>query len=63
MFSFLLSLSSRGPKKRVIYLFEIFFLISKFFEETCRGTSNDLIYFFEKKKPKGEFVIVVEGKR
>tara|TARA_B100000768_G_scaffold181293_1_gene203676 strand:+ start:250 stop:921 length:672 start_codon:yes stop_codon:yes gene_type:complete len=37
--------------------------ISKFFEETCRGTSNDLICFFEKKKPKGEFVIVVEGKR
>lgn len=37
--------------------------ISKVFEETVRGTVKELILYFEQKKPKGEFVIVVEGKK
>lgn len=36
--------------------------ISKMFEETKRGSSKDVKEYFEKKKPKGEFVIIVEGK-
>ncbi len=36
--------------------------ISKKFEETVRGTIPDLIKHFENKAPKGEFVMVVEGK-
>jgi 16S rRNA (cytidine1402-2'-O)-methyltransferase len=37
--------------------------ISKMFEETIRGTISDLKEHFENKKPKGEFVIIVEGKK
>ena len=37
--------------------------LSKKFEETVRGTVNDLILHFSKKAPKGEFVIVLEGKK
>ncbi|MBU46456.1 MAG: 16S rRNA (cytidine(1402)-2'-O)-methyltransferase [Flavobacteriales bacterium] len=37
--------------------------ISKLFEETVRGTANDLVFHFQQKKPKGEFVITVEGKK
>ena len=37
--------------------------ISKIFEETVRGTANDLVFHFQQKKPKGEFVITVEGKK
>ena len=37
--------------------------ISKIFEETIRGTISDLTKHFENKKPKGEFVIIVEGKK
>ena len=37
--------------------------ISKMFEETIRGTTSDILHHFEQKKPKGEFVIVVEGKK
>jgi len=36
--------------------------ISKKFEETIRGTLPELIQHFENKAPKGEFVMVVEGK-
>ena len=36
--------------------------ISKMFEETKRGSMNDVKEYFEEKKPKGEFVIIVEGK-
>lgn len=35
--------------------------ISKFFEETKRGTLYELIEYFSKNAPKGEFVIVVGG--
>ena len=37
--------------------------LSKKFEETVRGTVNELILYFSKKAPKGEFVIVLEGKK
>lgn len=37
--------------------------ISKKFEETIRGNSPELIQHFENKAPKGEFVMVVEGKK
>ena len=37
--------------------------ISKKFEETVRGTVNDLIIHFEEKAPKGEFVVILEGKK
>ena len=48
-----------GDKRRVSISREI----SKFYEETQRGTILDLISQFKLKKPKGEFVIVVEGKK
>lgn len=34
--------------------------ISKLFEETLRGTVTEIIQHFEHKKPKGEFVIVIQ---
>ena len=37
--------------------------ISKIFEEKLRGEISELILHFEKQKPKGEFVIVVAGKK
>ena len=37
--------------------------LSKKFEETLRGNVNELILHFSKKAPKGEFVIVLEGKK
>jgi len=36
--------------------------ISKIFEETVRGTLLELITHFTVHEPKGEFVIIVEGK-
>ncbi|XMD35209.1 MAG: 16S rRNA (cytidine(1402)-2'-O)-methyltransferase [Candidatus Karelsulcia muelleri] len=35
--------------------------ISKKFEETIIGNINEIIYFFKKKTPKGEFVIILQG--
>ena len=35
--------------------------ISKRFEETIRGTLNEVIVHFSKNEPKGEFVIILEG--
>jgi 16S rRNA (cytidine1402-2'-O)-methyltransferase len=37
--------------------------ISKMFEETKRGSLMEVLQYFEEKKPKGEFVIIVEGKK
>ena len=37
--------------------------ISKKFEETVRGTVLEVLTHFKNKDPKGEFVIVLEGKR
>ena len=36
--------------------------ISKMFEETKRGSVKEVMEYFEQKKPKGEFVIIVEGR-
>lgn len=36
--------------------------ISKKFEETVRGNMNDAISHFTKNEPRGEFVLVIEGK-
>tara|TARA_B100000768_G_scaffold79774_1_gene75869 strand:+ start:2439 stop:3113 length:675 start_codon:yes stop_codon:yes gene_type:complete len=36
--------------------------ITKLFEETSRGSIKDLIEIYSSKKPKGEYVIVVQGK-
>lgn len=36
--------------------------ITKFFEETVRGSASELLAHFKKKVPKGEFVIVIHGK-
>ena len=37
--------------------------LSKKFEETVRGTVSELVLHFTNKAPKGEFVIVLEGKK
>ena len=37
--------------------------LSKMYEETVRGTTNEVIEYFTTKPPKGEFVIVVGGKK
>ena len=37
--------------------------ITKKFEETVRGSFDEVIAHFEARAPKGEFVIVVEGAR
>lgn len=37
--------------------------LSKMFEETIRGTLSELAEHFTEKNPKGEFVIVVSGKK
>ena len=37
--------------------------ISKKFEETVRGTVDELIVHFEEKAPKGEVVVILEGKK
>jgi 16S rRNA (cytidine1402-2'-O)-methyltransferase len=47
------------PERRISISREI----SKKFEETIRGTSAELKNHFEETSPKGEFVIVVEGKK
>lgn len=36
--------------------------LTKMYEETVRGTLTEAIQYFEKKAPKGEFVLVVKGK-
>jgi 16S rRNA (cytidine1402-2'-O)-methyltransferase len=37
--------------------------LTKVYEETIRGTIPDIISHFEKREPKGEFVVVLEGKQ
>ena len=37
--------------------------LTKLYEETKRGTVKELIEYFTKKEPRGEFVIVVAGKK
>jgi 16S rRNA (cytidine1402-2'-O)-methyltransferase len=37
--------------------------LSKMFEETIRGTTTEVLAYYTNKPPKGEIVIVVDGKR
>jgi len=37
--------------------------MTKLYEETIRGTIKEVLVHFENKAPKGEFVIIVEGKK
>ncbi|RPD96771.1 16S rRNA (cytidine(1402)-2'-O)-methyltransferase [Aureibaculum marinum] len=37
--------------------------LTKLYEETIRGTLKEVLIHFENKPPKGEFVLVVEGKK
>ncbi len=37
--------------------------LTKMYEQTIRGTVDELIYHFEQKPPKGEFVLIVTGKK
>jgi 16S rRNA (cytidine1402-2'-O)-methyltransferase len=37
--------------------------ISKFYETTQRGSLSELVEFFTKNPPKGEIVIVIEGRK
>jgi len=37
--------------------------LTKLYEETIRGTVKEVLVHFENKAPKGEFVIIIEGKR
>ena len=37
--------------------------LTKIYEETVRGTISELINHYQKKSPKGEFVIVLDGKK
>lgn len=37
--------------------------LTKLYEETRRGTLKEVLTYFEQKPPKGEFVIVIEGKK
>ena len=37
--------------------------LTKLYEETIRGTVKELLEHFEQKPPKGEFVVIVEGKK
>lgn len=47
-----------GPERHISVSREI----SKLHEETIRGTTTEVLLHFESKPPKGEIVIVVEGK-
>ena len=49
---------SFGPERKVSVSREI----TKLFEETLRGSIKELINIYSNKKPKGEYVIVVQGK-
>ena len=37
--------------------------LTKLYEETVRGTVKEVLSHFENKPPKGEFVVIVEGKK
>jgi len=37
--------------------------LSKLFEETIRGTATEVLEYYTNKPPKGEIVVVVEGKK
>ena len=47
-----------GPKRKISLSREL----TKLYEETIRGTVEEMKEIYKSKKPKGEYVIVVEGK-
>jgi 16S rRNA (cytidine1402-2'-O)-methyltransferase len=47
-----------SPERNVCVVREI----SKFFEEYKRGTATDVKTYYEQHPPKGEIVIIIEGK-
>jgi 16S rRNA (cytidine1402-2'-O)-methyltransferase len=47
-----------GPERKVCVCREL----TKKFEENIRGTASEVLEHFKTKEPKGEFVIIVEGK-
>jgi 16S rRNA (cytidine1402-2'-O)-methyltransferase len=47
-----------GPERKVCVCREL----TKKFEENIRGTAKEVLEHFKTKEPKGEFVIIVEGK-
>ena len=50
--------NSFGPKRKISVSREL----TKLYEETMRGTVEETKEIYKSKKPKGEYVIVVEGK-
>ena len=50
--------NSFGPKRKISVSREL----TKIYEETIRGTVEEMKEIYKSKKPKGEYVIVVEGK-
>ena len=50
--------NSFGPKRKISVSREL----TKLYEETIRGTAEEMREIYKNKKPKGEYVIVVEGK-
>ena len=50
--------NSFGPKRKISVSREL----TKLYEETMRGTVEEMKEIYKSKKPKGEYVIVVEGK-
>ena len=48
-----------GPERKVSVSREI----TKLHEETVRGTAEEVLKHFTTKPPKGELVVVVEGKK
>lgn len=50
--------NSFGPKRKISVSREL----TKLYEETMRGTVEEMKEIYKNKKPKGEYVIVVEGK-
>lgn len=50
--------NSFGPKRKISMSREL----TKLYEETIRGTVEEMKEIYKSKKPKGEYVIVVEGK-
>ena len=50
--------NSFGPKRKISVSREL----TKLYEETIRGTVEEMKEIYKNKKPKGEYVIVVEGK-
>ena len=50
--------NSFGPKRKISVSREL----TKLYEETIRATAEEMKEIYKNKKPKGEYVIVVEGK-